>query len=67
MKALLFLSHSRSAFLLLTYLHGKYELLWGPVCLFGVFSYEKPPSVSRELICNGTYYQIILVQYNETW
>ncbi len=39
-------------FFLLTYLYGENELLWGPVSPFGVFSREKSPPHSRELICN---------------
>ncbi len=55
MKALMTLSHSWSPFLLLTYLYGENELLWGPVHPFGVFLWEK--TVSRELICNEALLQ----------
>ncbi len=54
LKALITLSHSWSPFFLLTYLYGENELWWGHVRPFGVFSWEKPPPVSRELICNET-------------
>ncbi len=57
MKALIILSPSKSQFLLLTYLYGDNELLWGPVHLFGVFLQEKTRPVSRELICNDTLLQ----------
>ncbi len=39
------------------YLYGENELLWGPVCPFGIFSQEKTPQVSRELIRNETLLQ----------
>ncbi len=59
MKALIILSHSWSPFLLLTYLYGENELLWGPVPPFGAILQEKTPPVSRELI----YYVTILQNY----
>ncbi len=49
MKAFIIISHSWSPFFLLTYLFGENELLWGPVCPFGVFSWE--------VICNETLLQ----------
>ncbi len=41
MKALFILSHPRSQFLPLTYLYGKYELLWVSVHPSGVFFVRK--------------------------
>ncbi len=34
--------------------------LWGPLCPFGVFSQEKTPPISRELICNDTFAKLSL-------
>ncbi len=67
MKALIILSNSWSPFFVHSYLYGENELLWGTACSFGVFSPEKTPSFSRELICNKILLQNYpgAMQYNE--
>ncbi len=57
MKVLIILNHSWSPFFLLIYLYGENELLRGPVCPFGEYSWEKLSTVSGEIICNETLLQ----------
>ncbi len=53
-KALVILSQSWSPFFPLTYLYGEKELLWGPLCSFGVCS----PHLQKNSF---------VIQYNVTW
>ncbi len=57
LKALIILNHSWSPIFLLTYLYGENELLCRSVHPFRVFSWEKTPPLSSELICNETVLQ----------
>ncbi len=65
MKALVILSHSWSQFFLLNYWYGENEPLWE---LFLEYFHErKLPQFQENSFVMGHFYNIILVQYNETW